>query len=103
MGVADDLARQLDRLTEMLEGGADILASDALSEAMDRFGEIENRLHGELDRFADRFSHTPAFQAAQRELWEAPEPPRRKKKPVPPAPEPKKRGRPRKNPPPPGG
>lgn len=101
--MADDLARQLDRLTEMLEGGPDFLASDALADAMGKLGDIESRLHGELDRVTERFSRTPAFQAAQKELWETPDPPRRKKKPAPPPPAPKKRGRPRKNPLPSGG
>ncbi len=94
--VTEQLAKQVDCITEILDGSIDSLASDALGDALLKFHALDNRLNEAFDEFADRFNGTPGFKAAQEELWAAPEPRQAKKKPPPPPP--KKRGRPRKNP-----
>lgn len=91
-GVAEQLARQMDCINEILEESTDNLASGTLRDALLKFEMLDTRLKEEFDRFAESFSSTPGFKAVQEELWAAPEPRRRKKPPPPP----KKRGRPRK-------
>lgn len=93
--VAEQLAHQMDCITEILDETTQSLASDDLGEALLKFELLDNRLKEEFDRFADRFSSTPGYKAVQEEFWAAPEPRRKKKPPPPPK---KKRGRPRKNP-----